>query len=147
MPEWNPNHRYRCHDCGVLEGEYHEPGCDMEPCPFCLQQLISCDCVYNLLKIDASPGTWAYSNGLTDEQAEEWEKMLEKKGKVRFVVLPNLCARCGQTWPDFFTVSDWHEIMPPDVQPNILCRNCYEVVKRFILQAQNENVLGHSDDK
>ena len=34
----------KCHDCGAIEGRYHHPGCDMEICPGCAGQLISCDC-------------------------------------------------------------------------------------------------------
>lgn len=33
-----------CHDCGVTELRYHHPGCDMEICPECMGQLISCPC-------------------------------------------------------------------------------------------------------
>jgi hypothetical protein len=33
-----------CHDCGIHEGQYHVPMCDMEQCPRCSSQLISCDC-------------------------------------------------------------------------------------------------------
>jgi len=35
----------RCHDCGIKAGGYHHPGCDMEICPRCLGQLISCGCL------------------------------------------------------------------------------------------------------
>lgn len=35
---------HRCHDCNVKLGQYHHPGCDMERCPRCGGQLISCDC-------------------------------------------------------------------------------------------------------
>lgn len=34
----------KCHDCGAEHGNYHHPGCDVERCPICNGQLISCDC-------------------------------------------------------------------------------------------------------
>lgn len=35
----------RCHDCGIARGGNHHPGCDMEKCPRCGGQLISCGCL------------------------------------------------------------------------------------------------------
>lgn len=36
----------RCHDCNIVnkEGNFHHLGCDVERCPICGNQLISCGC-------------------------------------------------------------------------------------------------------
>lgn len=42
---YGEEHDRRCHDCNVEPGGYHHPGCDMEYCPRCHGQLISCGCL------------------------------------------------------------------------------------------------------
>lgn len=34
----------RCHDCNIIHGHIHHAGCDVERCPCCKGQLITCDC-------------------------------------------------------------------------------------------------------
>ena len=38
----DPDHR--CHDCAAEIGTVHHFGCDMEECPLCGGQMISCNC-------------------------------------------------------------------------------------------------------
>lgn len=32
-----------CHDCGVMPGEYHHAYCDVEACPICGGQFLTCE--------------------------------------------------------------------------------------------------------
>ena len=47
----------RCHDCSVMPGGYHHPGCDVEECPRCGGQLISCFCHGSGRFVDLVPAT------------------------------------------------------------------------------------------
>lgn len=42
--DWDADHG-PCHDCGVKKGQRHVMGCDIERCPRCGGQVISCECV------------------------------------------------------------------------------------------------------
>jgi len=41
--DWGAD-RQKCHDCAVGKGGIHHFGCDVERCPKCKGQLISCGC-------------------------------------------------------------------------------------------------------
>jgi len=43
------NENCRCGDCGIRINGYHHYGCDMETCPKCANQLLSCDCKFTTL--------------------------------------------------------------------------------------------------
>lgn len=51
-----PNPSKRCGDCGVGLGGYHHLGCDIQECPLCGRQLLSCGCAYDERERDQDDG-------------------------------------------------------------------------------------------
>jgi hypothetical protein len=50
MKRETPNfgdHAGRCGDCGAPERGYHHLGCDMQACPCCRRQMLSCGCWFD----------------------------------------------------------------------------------------------------
>lgn len=65
-PRWRP--RQRCGDCGTLPGGVHHHGCDLEQCPRCFGQSITCDCL------------WAGEEHLSEYWVEDMELLFERSG-------------------------------------------------------------------
>jgi len=130
----------KCHDCGIVEGQIHEYGCDMERCPICGRQLIACSCCYTFLNLDISEGSWTYVHGLTVQQSERWVAELERIGRVPYFLYPNICIRCGKLWPDMFKVSNerWQKAVEPLLRREMLCEPCFLQMEAAIALAEKE---------
>lgn len=98
---------YICHDCGVIEGQIHKRGCDMERCAACGGQLISCSCMQSSRR-----GT----------------------KRVPYILYPIVCAGCGVLWPEMFMVPDkeWKRYVQVLERDKVLCRGCYNRIKKLI---------------
>jgi len=98
-----------CHDCGAKVGELHQLGCDMEDCPICDCQLISC--------------------------SEKHFELVEqgKCARVPYIQPIVNCSICGVLFPDMFKVqdSDWDKFVPPRLKHEWICRQCYDELKKM----------------
>lgn len=136
-----------CGDCGCKEGSVHELGCDMEVCPFCGRQLVSCHCVYEKLGYNYNkallfdgPERKAYEKGISKEEEKEWLEILNAKGRVAYIEWPQLCARCGALYPSFFRVADrtWNKYIQLDKRGCILCLSCF---RQIVVLADNDTTV------
>jgi hypothetical protein len=129
----------RCSDCETPEGELHALFCTRERCPFCGGQLSSCGCIHRVLTLTAEER--AAFDEYTDDSVDplrgvmaRWEEALDRKGRVPHIEYPSVCARCGALWPEFFRVPDaeWERYIQIDMRNTVLCRPCFDDIKRFI---------------
>ncbi len=133
---------HTCHDCKAEEGQLHKIiDCDTEICPFCGNQLISRNCCYEKLGFNYDPSLFysglpkkIYENWLPQDLEKKWIKILEKKGRIPYIIYPVICAKCGKLWPDLFHVPDkeWERYISPNMRKTVICKECYNFIKEVI---------------
>jgi len=118
-----------CHDCGAKEGQLHWWGCDMERCPKCKGQMLSCGCKVTNLSFDGrylKIGKVAYSR--------------EPYFDVSF-----FCEKCGKMNPRLFMLPDkeWKEVCGVSFKKEVvLCEQCVKQIQRL-----RQNVKVNYSDK
>lgn len=94
QPSSEPQHesdveRQVCPGCDVSPGALHEMFCTKERCPFCGGQLVSCECIFTVLKLtDAERQAFeAYVDDSVEplrSVVERWKRAVEAEGRVPY---------------------------------------------------------------
>ncbi len=133
-----------CHDCGVVEGALHKEKCDMEVCPFCGLQLLTCGCKFTKLGYDFDNLPEDISKiGLNEVDREKWKNILEQKGRIPYIFYPNICSKCGVLWPIYINIppKDLMKYTFFDGKRNLFCRNCYNEIKSLIDNGKQDKII------
>jgi hypothetical protein len=65
----------RCPACFAHEGEFHQFGCPVEVCPWCLGQLNRCNCRFDQMGVEQIGD---------DGEIARFQRLLIEKGRIRF---------------------------------------------------------------
>jgi len=130
-------------ECGAREGEFHRLDCRFELCPFCGDTTAgACECIYDHLGLrrriyppdNGYLSDLVYEKGVTAEQRAEWHARCASRGRLPYVYTPQMCARCGVLWPEFFMVQDaaWEYYAGPTLRGQIVCEPCFDALRANI---------------
>lgn len=133
--------RVRCHECAVLEGQYHAPGCDAEICPFCGEQLnFGCQC-------DPKPGPGqripfidypipcVKCGGLPWERIPDDElREISHRSRSRAEFEEQLIKATKKSTWRMVADKEWRTYVEPNRRRSIICPSCYRQIKEWIEQ-------------
>lgn len=78
-----------CPSCGASLGQFHEPFCNRELCPFCGDFITTCNCIFEVLLL--SDKERAIVEEFEDDSVEplrgicgRWRSAVEAKGRVPY---------------------------------------------------------------
>jgi len=110
--------------------------------------LIDCYCMYEHLgySIDTDktfnnlPEN-VYRYGVSDEEELHWVQILSARGRIPFIHYPTFCAKCGTIMTGDSTSwevqdEEWNHYIEPQMRGCVLCRSCYDLIKKAIDQVQ-----------
>lgn len=144
----------QCPDCGVKRGQVHQPGCDVERCPFCGGQMIVCHCPYAYFgfNIDTLEEKHPdiFANGLPDELMEKYEEHLRPHLMAWDGVWPGVleCREYG-FWCKWVEGKGWQKCSEDDPDASedlneLAARSHWDKEKkRYMLVARQDEVQHH----
>jgi hypothetical protein len=72
--DWPSRDGTSCHDCGIVDDMIHDFGCDMETCPRCFGQLITCGCLWGEGPPDSTLVSREEALATHQRQIAEWDR-------------------------------------------------------------------------
>lgn len=76
-----------CKSCGVAIGQFHDPFCNRELCPFCGDFITTCECIFEVLALSQEDReiVEAYEDDSTEPLrsiCDRWDAAVNAKGRI-----------------------------------------------------------------